>query len=99
MKPLIDRIREAAEFKPNPNLSERAEWGRDLQHAQSAWQREALEIAVEALRYRTQHDEDCMDSTEKFEVHEMCECGASVVKQALTEIAALVPSTPKGDHE
>ena len=35
------------------------------------------------LRGRQHHDEDCLDAAEKFNPNEMCECGASVVKQVL----------------
>lgn len=36
-----------------------------------------------ALSLRKMHDDDCMDATEKFQPHEMCECGASVAQQLL----------------
>lgn len=43
----------------------------------------AIHKMVEALKLRCMHDDDCADSTEKFQSHEMCECGAIVVKKAL----------------
>lgn len=46
----------------------------------------ALRECVHALTLRTYHDDDCLDATEKFKTHEMCECGASVVNEALTEL-------------
>lgn len=42
-----------------------------------------VEVCIGALKLRQHHDEDCLDATEKFKPSEMCECGASVVKQVL----------------
>lgn len=39
---------------------------------------------VEALKLRRMHDDDCADATDKFKPHEICECGASAAKDALT---------------
>lgn len=43
---------------------------------------------AEALELRRMHDDDCADATEKFKPTEMCECGASVVKEALSKLSA-----------
>lgn len=46
----------------------------------------ALIECADTLPLRKMHDDDCMDATQKFKPHEMCECGASVVKQALAKL-------------
>ena len=48
----------------------------------------ALIECVHALRGHNYHDEDCADATEKFKPCEMCECGASVVEDALAKLEA-----------
>lgn len=58
--------------------------GARYQHAQNAWAFEALLIALPIL------DEECYCHGETWDC-ESCE--------AKTKIAALVPSTQKGDHE
>lgn len=64
--------------------------GADHEHARLAPYLSLLCDCVNALNLRQMHDEDCFDSTEEFKPHEMCECGASVVKQVLAKLQSLV---------
>ena len=108
-KTLIDRIREAGElnlnedrilYESSPAFIKCFIDGAKHQHAQSAWQREALLIAVEALKLSPSgcnnagqygvlkiYPGQCAKSKHA--------CAPCLQKQKLTEIAALVPKGEK----
>ncbi len=45
---------------------------------------EIVKMQKDALEYRRWHDDDCADLKENFNSYEVCECGASAAKQAIT---------------